>query len=131
MAEEIRVVIIKLADRLHNMRTLHGVQPDKQKRIARETLEIFAPLANRLGIYTIRRELEDLALFYLEPEKYKEIEALLAEDKDGQQSYIRQAITILREKLPHGYNRFVKFKWIIGVVIAINALSYALHLLSK
>ncbi|MBI3912787.1 MAG: bifunctional (p)ppGpp synthetase/guanosine-3',5'-bis(diphosphate) 3'-pyrophosphohydrolase [Chloroflexi bacterium] len=101
MAEEIRVVIIKLADRLHNMRTLHGVKPEKQKRIARETLEIFAPLANRLGIYTIRRELEDLALFYLEPEKYKEIEALLAEDKDDQQSYIRQAITILREKLAH------------------------------
>ncbi len=99
MAEDIRVVIIKLADRLHNMRTLYGVRPEKQKRIARETLEIFAPLANRLGIYTIRRELEDLALKYLEPEKYKEIDTLLAEDKDDQQSYIRQAITILREKL--------------------------------
>ncbi len=99
MAEEIRVVIIKLADRLHNMRTLNGVQPEKQKRIARETLEIFAPLANRLGIYTIRRELEDLALKYIEPAKYKEIEALVAGDKDDQQSYIRQAMTILREKL--------------------------------
>ena len=99
MAEEIRVVLIKLADRLHNMRTLYARPPDKQKRIARETMEIYAPLANRLGIYTIRRELEDLSLKYLEPDKYKEIEALLAEDKDDQQAYIAQAITILRERL--------------------------------
>ena len=99
MAEEIRVVLIKLADRLHNMRTLYARPPDKQKKIARETMEIFAPLANRLGIYTIRRELEDLSLKYLEPEKFKEIEALLADDKDDQQAYIAQAITILRDRL--------------------------------
>jgi RelA/SpoT family (p)ppGpp synthetase len=99
MAEEIRVVLIKLADRLHNMRTLYARPPDKQKKIARETMEIYAPLANRLGIYTIRRELEDLSLKYLEPDKYKEIETLLAEDKDDQQAYIAQAITILRERL--------------------------------
>ncbi|MBI3740688.1 MAG: bifunctional (p)ppGpp synthetase/guanosine-3',5'-bis(diphosphate) 3'-pyrophosphohydrolase [Chloroflexi bacterium] len=99
MAEEIRVVIIKLADRLHNMRTLAALRPDKQKRIALETLEIFAPLANRLGIYTIRRELEDLALKHLEPEKYKELEHLLADDKDDQHSYIKQAIAILQDRL--------------------------------
>ena len=99
MAEEIRVVLIKLADRLHNMRTLYARPPAKQKKIARETMEIYAPLANRLGIYTIRRELEDLSLKYLEPEKYNEIEALLATDKDDQQAYISQAITILRERL--------------------------------
>jgi len=99
MAEEARVVLIKLADRLHNMRTLYARPPDKQLKIAHETMEIYAPLANRLGIYTIRRELEDLSLKYLEPDKYQEIEMLLAEDKDDQQAYIAQAVTILRERL--------------------------------
>lgn len=99
MAEDIRVVLIKLADRLHNMRTLYALKPEKQLKIARETLEIFAPLANRLGIYNIRRELEDLALRYLEPEQYQEIEHLLADDRDDRHSYIGQAITLLRERL--------------------------------
>ena len=99
MAEEIRVVLIKLADRLHNMRTLYARPPDKQKKIARETMEIYAPLANRLGMYNIRRELEDLALRYLEPDKYAYIETLLADDKDDQQAYIQQAITVLTERL--------------------------------
>lgn len=99
MAEEIRVVLIKLADRLHNMRTLYALPPNKQRKIARETMEIYAPLANRLGIYNIRRELEDLSLKYLDPSKYDEIETLLAEDKDDSQAFITQAITILREHL--------------------------------
>jgi GTP pyrophosphokinase len=99
MAEDIRVVLIKLADRLHNMQTLYGLPPEKQRRIARETMEIFAPLANRLGMYNIRRELEDLALKYLEPTKYTEIENLLLEDKDDQQAYITQTISILRDRL--------------------------------
>ena len=99
MAEDIRVVLIKLADRLHNMQTLYGLPPEKQRRIARETMEIFAPLANRLGMYNIRRELEDLALKYLEPTKYKEIESLLLEDKDDQQAYITQTISLLRDRL--------------------------------
>jgi GTP pyrophosphokinase len=98
MAEEIRVVMIKLADRLHNMRTLYGLPPNKQRKIARETMEIFAPLANRLGLYTIRRELEDLSLKYLDPEKYAEIDELLAGDKDDSPAYIQQAITLLKEK---------------------------------
>jgi len=98
MAEEIRVVMIKLADRLHNMRTLYGLPPVKQKKIARETMEIFAPLANRLGLYTIRRELEDLSLKYLDPEKFTEIDELLAGDKDDSPAYIQQAITILKER---------------------------------
>ena len=99
MAEDIRVVLIKLADRLHNMRTLSALLHEKQIKIARETLEIFAPLANRLGIYNIRRELEDLSLKYLEPEKFDEIEEFLADDRDDRHSYIGQAITQLREKL--------------------------------
>ncbi len=99
MAEDIRVVLIKLADRLHNMRTLGYKTGDKQQKIARETLEIFAPLANRLGIYNIRRELEDLSLKYLDPEKYHEIEEYLADDRDDSPSYIGQAITQLRERL--------------------------------
>jgi len=99
MAEDIRIVIIKLADRLHNMRTLYARPPEKQHKIARETMEIFAPLANRVGIYHIRRELEDLSLRYLDTAKFEEIENLLADDKDDQQAYIMQAITILRERL--------------------------------
>ena len=99
MAEDIRVVLIKLADRLHNMRTLSALKPEKQVKIARETLEIFAPLANRLGIYNIRRELEDLSLKYLEPQKYAEIEEFLADDTDDRYSFIGQAVTQLRERL--------------------------------
>jgi RelA/SpoT family (p)ppGpp synthetase len=99
MVDDIRVVMIKLADRLHNMRTLYALPPDKQRRIARETMEIFAPLANRLGMYNLRRELEDLSFKYLEPEKYTEIANLLREDQQAQQAYIAQAIEILRARL--------------------------------
>ena len=78
MAEDVSVVLIKLCDRLHNMRTLWAFPVEKQKRIAFETQEIFAPLANRLGVWQIKWELEDLSFRYLEPEKYREIADLLS-----------------------------------------------------
>src|SRR5918999_1630779 len=79
MAEDVRVVIIKLADRLHNMRTLQFLPTDKQQRIARQTMEIYAPLAHRLGMWQIKWELEDLAFKYLEPEKYRQLVDMLAD----------------------------------------------------
>jgi guanosine-3',5'-bis(diphosphate) 3'-pyrophosphohydrolase len=75
--QDVRVILVKFADRLHNMRTLDALKPDRQKALAKETLDVFTPIAHRLGIYTIQSELEDLSLKYLEPEKYNEILDLL------------------------------------------------------
>lgn len=92
MANDIRVIFLKLADRLHNMRTLNFMEAEKQKKIAKETLDIFAPLANRLGIYKIKAELEDLSLRYLEPEKYYEIAQLVAQTKADREETVNLLI---------------------------------------
>ena len=99
MAEDVRVVLIKLADRLHNMRTLQHLSPESQRRIARETMDIYAPLANRLGIWQVKWELEDLALRYLEPEAYQELVRLLAEKREDREDYIAHVISILKDEL--------------------------------
>jgi len=92
MANDIRVIFLKLADRLHNMRTLNFMEQSKQKRIAQETIDIFAPLANRLGIYKIKAELEDLSLKYLEPDKYYEIVQLVAQTKADREETVNLLI---------------------------------------
>ncbi|MGQ0603235.1 MAG: RelA/SpoT family protein [Anaerolineales bacterium] len=93
MSDDIRVVIIKLADRLHNMRTLSYKPPEKQQRIAHETLEIFAPLANRLGIWKLKSELEDLSFRYSTPEKFREIASQLSEQEADRAQTIGRIIT--------------------------------------
>jgi GTP pyrophosphokinase len=99
MAEDVRVVLIKLADRLHNMRTLAALPEDKQRRIARETLDIYAPLANRLGIWQVKWELEDLSLRYLEPATYKQIAGWLAEKRAAREAYIARFVELLAREL--------------------------------
>lgn len=99
MVDDVRVVLIKLADRLHNMRTLGSLEEEKRKQIARETLEIFAPLANRLGIWQIKSELEDLAFRYLDPEKYHEITTLLNERGADRDRYIEIIIAQVQQEL--------------------------------
>ncbi|MBR1671366.1 MAG: bifunctional (p)ppGpp synthetase/guanosine-3',5'-bis(diphosphate) 3'-pyrophosphohydrolase [Fretibacterium sp.] len=99
MARDIRVVLIKLADRLHNMRTLSVLRRDKQERIARETLEIFAPLAHRLGIYQIKRELEDLSFRYLQPEVYAEIRRKVKRRLPEMENVISRGIEVLEQRL--------------------------------
>jgi GTP diphosphokinase / guanosine-3',5'-bis(diphosphate) 3'-diphosphatase len=103
MSDDVRVVLVKLADRLHNMRTLGYMAEHKQHEIARETMDIFAPLANRLGIWQIKWELEDLSFRYMEPEDYKQIAASIAERRTDREAYMQGVIQTLREELQkHG-----------------------------
>ncbi|MGH7683790.1 MAG: RelA/SpoT family protein, partial [Vulcanimicrobiaceae bacterium] len=101
MAKDIRVIIIKLADRLHNMRTLSSLPEQKRQAIARETLEIYAPIAHRLGIWKIRSELEDLCLRYLDPDAYRDIAERVAKRKSEREEAVGSVITVLRESLDH------------------------------
>ena len=109
MSNDIRVILIKLADRLHNMRTLKFLTPEKQKRTAQETLDIYAPLANRLGIAKIKTELEDLSFQYLHPVEYREIADKVVQKRLERQAYIDELIEIVKRQLAeHGYKGDVK-----------------------
>ncbi|MBE2246732.1 MAG: bifunctional (p)ppGpp synthetase/guanosine-3',5'-bis(diphosphate) 3'-pyrophosphohydrolase [Candidatus Competibacteraceae bacterium] len=99
LSEDIRVILIKIADRLHNMRTLDHMARDKQLKIASETLFLYAPLAHRLGLYNIKTELEDLCLKYLEPEQYQDIIQRLEKSKDVMERFIRQFTQPIKKKL--------------------------------
>ncbi len=99
MATDLRVIFIKLADRLHNMETLDAVRPDKQKRIAKETLEVYAPIAARLGIYEFKSRLEDLSFLYLHPEEYARVRKELAGSEKSRAQFIRSAARELQKIL--------------------------------
>ncbi len=97
--EDVRVILIKIADRLHNMQTMDSMPRHKQEKIASETLYIYAPLAHKLGLYNIKSQLEDLGLKYTEPEIYKEIESKIEESKEEQERYIKTFSSIIEESL--------------------------------
>jgi guanosine-3',5'-bis(diphosphate) 3'-pyrophosphohydrolase len=109
MATDIRVIMVKLADRLHNMQTLGFQSPEKQLSIARETLEIYAPLAGRLGIYWVKSILEDLCLYYMEPEIYEKIKTETAQRRGAREKYIRDVKALLGQKFKEsGIEAFIK-----------------------
>lgn len=123
MADDVRVVIVKLADRLHNMRTLDAMTPAKQLQISRETMEIYAPLAARLGIWQIRAQLEDLAFKYLDPEHYRQVSDRVASRRETRERYlsnIREALDValseaglvaqVRGRVKHLYSTHQKIK---------------------
>ncbi|MCL2150982.1 MAG: bifunctional (p)ppGpp synthetase/guanosine-3',5'-bis(diphosphate) 3'-pyrophosphohydrolase [Coriobacteriia bacterium] len=99
MSQDIRVIVIKLADRLHNMRTLMALREDRRIFKAREAMEIYAPLAHRLGINSIKWELEDLAFLYLEPARYQQVSRMVDESRDAREAYIADTISILSAEI--------------------------------
>ena len=101
LTDDPRVILIKLADRLHNMRTMDSMKQEKQLKIASETIWVYSPLAHRMGLYNIKTELEDLSMKYLEPDKYREIARKLAETKRERTKYINEFIRPLKDKLAH------------------------------
>src|SRR5690606_31189523 len=105
MARDIRVILVKLCDRTDNMQTLEHMKPESQERIARETLEIYAPLANRLGLNVLKNELEDQSFRYLEPEAYKEIQSKLQKTLKERERYIDSTCKTITSRLAEqGFN---------------------------
>ena len=99
MAKDLRVIIIKLTDRLHNMRTLKALPPERQQKIARETLEIYSPIAHRLGMWRIKWELEDLALRFLDPEEYYKLVEMVSDKRQEREAFINSAIEKVKQKM--------------------------------
>jgi GTP pyrophosphokinase len=99
MSKDVRVIVIKLADRLHNMRTLQALREDRRIFKARETMEVFAPLANRLGINSIKWELEDLAFYYLEPARFQQVSRMVKESRSAREEYLARTIELLSQEL--------------------------------
>ncbi|MGA7180914.1 MAG: bifunctional (p)ppGpp synthetase/guanosine-3',5'-bis(diphosphate) 3'-pyrophosphohydrolase [Thiobacillaceae bacterium] len=99
MAQDVRVILVKLADRLHNMRTMSSMAPEKRKRISSETLDIYAPIANRLGLYPVYRELEDLSLRYLYPNRYRVISKAVNEARGNRRALVEKVQVAIQEKL--------------------------------
>src|SRR5436305_8816440 len=99
MVNDVRVVLVKLADRLHNMRTLQYLKPEKRKRIAQETMDIYAPIAHRLGMGKLRGELEDLAFKHLHPEEYRELAEQLERRRKEHEAFLREVTARIEEKM--------------------------------
>ena len=112
MAEDIRVILVKLADRLHNIRTLEPLPEEKRKRIAKETLDIYAPLAARLGLWKIKSELEDRSFMYTNPEAYKKITTYIAESKNKQEKFLKEEIVPKIEEVlkKHKINAQIQYR---------------------
>ncbi len=102
MAKDIRVILIKLADRLHNMRTLQYMKPEKQKEKARETMDIYAPIAQRLGISKVKNELDDLSLKYLEPEVYYELKEQISDKKSAREAFVQRIVQEVKCHMKNG-----------------------------
>ncbi len=103
MADDIRVILIKLADRLHNMRTLkYHKKEDKKRQIAKETLDIYAPIASRLGIYWIKKELEDSSFMYMLPQEYEKVKQMVSKDKAGREEYVETVKRLIQEGMESG-----------------------------
>ncbi|WP_028950030.1 RelA/SpoT family protein [Sulfurihydrogenibium subterraneum] len=111
-SNDIRVILVKLADRLHNLRTLHYLREDKQKRIAKESLEIYSPLAGRLGLWNIKREIDDLSFMYLHPEEYKKVVSYFATSKEKSEKYLKEKVIPQIEKVlkEHDINATIQYR---------------------
>ena len=99
MVDDVRVILVKLADRLHNMRTLEFLPPERQRRVSRETLEVYAPIAHRLGMGKLRGELEDLAFRYLEPEAYHEVKKAVESRRKVNEEFLKDVQTQVEAKM--------------------------------